>query len=144
MELKFLLENAIHIAVSAHTGQFDKGGNPYILHPLYVMMQMDTDDERIIAILHDVIEDTKVSIEYLQSQGFPKDILDDLLLLTHNKNVPYETYIMNIKTSKRATKIKLADIKHNCDFTRMHDICEKQINMIRKYHQARFFLTQME
>lgn len=131
-----LLENAIRLAVNAHLGQFDKGGNPYILHPLHVMSQMDTIDEMIVAVLHDVLEDTQVTAEILQSQGFPDHIIEALKLLTKSPDQDYKEYILKIKANKLATKVKLADMRHNSDLTRIHIVEEKHIKMIKKYHWA--------
>lgn len=136
-----MLELAIRIAVNAHTNQFDKGGNPYILHPLHVMSQMDTEDEKIIAVLHDVIEDTDITAQDLLDWGFSEDIVMDIVLLSRDKNQDYEQYIYAIKKSQRAKKVKLADMRHNSDLSRMHVVEEKHLKMIKKYHWAMTVLT---
>lgn len=135
-QLNLILESAIRIAVTAHAGQLDKAGMPYILHPLYIMNQMDFIEDMIVAVLHDVVEDTNISFDCLIAQGIPDYLVADLKLLTHDKDVDYVEYINNIKRSPRATRVKLADMRHNSDLWRMHDIEEKHLKMIKKYHQA--------
>lgn len=135
-KLNRILETCIRLAVSAHAGQMDKGGHPYILHPLHVMDQMDTADEKCVAVLHDTIEDTSITAATLEANGIPDDIIADVVLLTKLKDQPYEEYIIKIKGSSRATKVKLADMRHNSDLNRMHIIEEKHLKMISKYHWA--------
>ena len=135
-----ILEATIRLAVSAHAGQMDKGGNPYILHPLHIMDQMDTPDEKCVAVLHDTIEDTSITVETLEANGIPEDIISDVVLLTKKDGQTYEEYIMQIKGSSRATKVKLADMRHNSDLTRMHILEEKHLKMIAKYHWATLVL----
>ena len=139
--MKNLLEKAIRIAVNAHMGQLDKGGHPYILHPLRVMMEGETPEEMILGILHDTIEDTSIAINFLQSEGFPHDILKDLELLTKKKDEDYFEYLAKIKNSPRAKKIKLRDMKDNSNILRLHVVEEKHLKMIKKYHSAVLYLT---
>ena len=113
------LERAIEIAVSAHKGQVDKAGKPYILHPLRLMFKMNNENEMIAAVLHDVVEDTEWTIEKLQAEGFDAKVITAVNLLTHNKKVPYKKYIENIKTNKMALKVKLADLEDNMDIKRI-------------------------
>ena len=140
MKMKLQLENAIRLAMTGHAGQFDKGNMPYILHPLHVMLQMDSIDEMIVAVLHDVIEDTSITIDILRSNGFDEDIISDVDLLTKKEGQAYNEYIMKIKASSRATKVKLADMRHNSDLTRMPVVEEKHLKMITKYHWATLVL----
>lgn len=114
-----LLERAISIAVSAHQGQRDKADKPYILHPLRLMFKMQTENEMISAVLHDVVEDTEWTIEKLEAEGFSAEVITAVKLLTHNKKVPYKKYIENIKTNKIALKVKLADLEDNLDIKRI-------------------------
>lgn len=108
------------IAYSAHHGQFDKGGAPYIFHPYHLAEQMDDEISTCAALLHDVIEDTGVTAEDLSQMGIPDDVIDVVKILTHDKSVPYLDYIRQIKSSgnKTAVKIKLSDLNHNSDPTR--------------------------
>ena len=114
-----LLERAISIAVSAHQGQRDKADKPYILHPLRLMFKMQTENQMISAVLHDVVEDTEWTIEKLEAEGFSAEVITAVKLLTHNKKVPYKKYIENIKTNKIALKVKLTDLEDNLDIKRI-------------------------
>jgi len=114
-----LLERAIEIAVSAHKGQVDKADKPYILHPLRLMFKMQTENEMIAAVLHDVVEDTDWTIEKLEAEGFDEEVITAVKLLTHDKKVPYKKYIEAIKTNKIALKVKLADLEDNMDIKRI-------------------------
>jgi len=114
-----LLERAIEIAVSAHQGQVDKANKPYILHPLRLMFKMNSENEMIVAVLHDVVEDTDWTIEKLISEGFDEEVITAVKLLTHNKKVPYKKYIEAIKTNTIALRVKLADLEDNLDIKRI-------------------------
>ena len=113
-----LTKKAMNIAYEAHHGQYDKGGFPYINHPLHLAEQMDTEYECIVALLHDVVEDTNVKMEELD-KIFPKEVMDAVKLLTHDSSIEYMDYIRKIKTNDIATKVKLADLKHNYDKSRL-------------------------
>jgi (p)ppGpp synthase/HD superfamily hydrolase len=114
-----LLERAIEIAVLAHKEQVDKAGKPYILHPLRLIFKMQTENEMIAAVLHDVVEDTSWTIEKLEAEGFDEEVITAIELLTHDKKVPYKKYIEAIKTNKIALKVKLADLEDNMDIKRI-------------------------
>lgn len=135
-----MVEKAIRIAVNAHMGQLDKAGQPYILHPLRVMMGCETAAEKVIAVLHDVVEDTSTTLEMLQHEGFSSDILNDIFLLTKKKGQDWDDFIRNIKNSNRATKIKLLDMQDNSNLFRMQIVEEKHLKMVQKYHRAVMFL----
>lgn len=108
------LNKAIDIANHAHAGQFDKGGKPYILHPLRVMMAMDGDDERIVAVLHDVVEDSCWLLEALIEQGLRPDLAEAVDALTHRDGEPYmASYIERVAANPLARKVKLADLADN-------------------------------
>jgi len=113
------LENAMSIAVTAHKGQVDKAGKPYILHPLRLMFKMNSESEMIAAVLHDVVEDTDWTFEMLKAEGFGEEVLDALRLLTHDKKVPYKNYLEAIKTNKIALRVKIADLEDNLDIKRI-------------------------
>jgi (p)ppGpp synthase/HD superfamily hydrolase len=105
-----LVEKAIALAVEAHAGEVDKQGKPYILHPLHLMMQMETAEEMITAVLHDVVEDTPTTLEDLRQQGFPEAVLEALALLTHDTaSTSYKEYVAAVKPNPLARKVKLAD-----------------------------------
>lgn len=135
-----LTKKAINIAYNAHMGQFDYFGIPYIFHPIHLAEQMDTEQECVVAILHDVVEDTDVTIEELE-KDFPIEIINAIKLLTHDKSVDYMEYIRYIKKNPLATKVKLADLTHNSDLTRLNEITDKDIRRTEKYKKAIEFLT---
>ena len=114
-----LLERAIEIAVTAHKEQIDKAEKPYILHPLKLMFKMQTENEMIVAVLHDVVEDTDWTIEKLVVEGFDEEVITAVKLLTHDKKIPYKKYIEAIKTNKIALKVKLANLEDNMDIKRI-------------------------
>lgn len=130
-----LTRKAMIIAYNAHQNQFDKANVPYIYHPIHIAEQMDTEVECIVALLHDVVEDTNITFDYLE-KVFPKDIIDVLKVLTHDKKVDYLEYIRNVKNNPIATKIKLADLKHNSDITRLDIITETDLKRMEKYKKA--------
>ena len=126
---------AINIAYNAHMGQNDKFGIPYIFHPFHLAELMDTEDECIVAILHDAVEDTNVTFDDLKKE-FSTSVIEALKLLTHDKNVPYEEYIIKLKDNPIAKKVKLADLKHNSDKTRLKHLTPKDIIRNKKYANA--------
>ena len=128
-------KKAINIAYNAHMGQIDKFGIPYIFHPMHLAEQMDTEEECIVAILHDVVEDTKITFNQLE-KDFSGRVIEALKLLTHDKSVPYDDYIINLKDNPIAKKVKLADLKHNSDSSRLEHITTKDINRLEKYKNA--------
>ena len=113
-------ELALQIAKKAHAGQVDKAGKDYILHPMTVASYMDTDVEKTIAYLHDVLEDTDVTVDALR-KIFPNEIVDTLITLTHKKDESYFEYIQRVSKSKLAKKVKVADLLHNLDITRIKE-----------------------
>ena len=131
-----LLEKAIEIAVRAHAGQKGKDGSPYILHPLRVMTRVGTDEERIAAVLHDVVEDSDVTLDDLRQAGFSEKVLTTVKLLTHEEGVSYEDYVNRLKSDPMARRIKLADLEDNSDIRRLSGIEEKDLERLRKYHRA--------
>lgn len=131
-----LLEKAIEIALRAHAGQKCKDGTPYVLHPLRIMTRMGTDEERIAAVLHDVVEDSEVTLDDLRAAGFPENVLAVVKLLTHEEGVSYEDYVERLKTHPVARRIKVADLEDNSDIRRLSGIEEKDIERLRKYHRA--------
>ncbi len=127
---------ALNIAYDAHNGQLDKGGVPYIFHPYYIAIKMDSEDEIITAILHDVVEDTEVTMDDLYNMGFKKEVIDALKLLTHRKDVEYMDYIKNISNNNIARKVKLADLEHNSDISRIDKKSKKDYDRLDKYKKA--------
>ena len=112
-----LTNKAMKIAYTAHQGQLDKSGIPYIFHPIHLAEQMDDEISCCVALLHDVVEDTAVTMEEL-AEEFPAEVINTLKLLTHDENVDYFSYVRKIKTNPIAKKVKLADIAHNSNQSR--------------------------
>ena len=132
------LQRAIEIALEAHKGALDKGGNPYILHPLRLMLQMDSEEEMIVAILHDVVEDSeKWSFDKLHKEGFSKKIINSLRSVTkENENEDYEKFIDRSVKDKIGRKVKIADISDNLNISRLKEVTDKDILRINKYKKA--------
>ncbi len=132
------LQRAIEIALEAHKGALDKGGNPYILHPLRLMLQMDSEEEMIVAILHDVVEDSeKWSFDKLHKEGFSKKIINSLRSVTkENENEDYEKFIDRSVKDEIGRKVKIADISDNLDISRLKEVTDKDILRINKYKKA--------
>lgn len=131
-----MLEKAILIATSAHKGQTDKAGEPYILHLLRVMFSRKSEAERICAVLHDVIEDTDITLEYLRNEGFSEEVLSVLDALTKRNGETYDEFIDRIISNKIACHVKLADLCDNMDLSRIKNPTEKDYERIEKYRKA--------
>ena len=131
-----LTKKAMKIAFEAHKNQSDKNGIPYIYHPVHLAEQMDCEDSICVALLHDVVEDTSMTFEELQAEGFSKEIIEALKLLTHDDAVPYLEYVKKIKKNPIATKVKLADLRHNSDLTRLDEVNAKALKRVEKYKDA--------
>lgn len=115
-----LTNEAMKIAYAAHHGQVDKGGIPYIFHPCHLAEQMTDEYTTCVALLHDVVEDTDVTLEEL-AKIFPKEVIDAIALMTHDDDTPYLDYVAKIKENPIARTVKLADLMHNSDKTRLED-----------------------
>ena len=130
-------KRAMNIAYQAHHGQLDKGGMPYVFHPLHLAEQMDDEVSTIAALLHDVVEDTDWTFEMLEAEGFPAESMAALRLLTHPEGEPYLDYVARLKDNPVAVKVKLADLRHNSDFTRLSSVTADQRERLeRKYGPA--------
>jgi (p)ppGpp synthase/HD superfamily hydrolase len=136
-----LTKKAMKIAFDAHKDQTDKTGLPYIFHPFHLAEQMTDEVTVCVALLHDVVEDTDITFDQLKKEGFTDEILQALKLLTHDESVPYMDYVKEIKTNSIAVKVKLADLKHNSDLTRMDVVDEWVIRRTEKYQKAIELLT---
>lgn len=139
-----LTGKAMRIAYDAHHGQVDKSGAPYIFHPIHLAEAMEDEVSCCCALLHDVVEDTDVSMDDL-AREFPPEVIEVLKLLTHEKSVPYFDYVRAIKPHPVAKKIKLADIAHNSDQTRCagSGLSEEVLAYFRdKYEKATKILTE--
>jgi len=132
------LARAIEIAASAHRNQVDKGGNPYILHPIRVMMSLNSEDEKIVGVLHDVVEDSdEWDFEHLRAEGFKEHILSALKSVTKVSDTEdYETFIERATRNQIGRNVKIADIRDNLDVTRMSRLSDKDLKRINKYKDA--------
>ena len=136
------LERAIEIATEAHRGQFDKAGNDYIGHSLRVMAMGKTTDEKIVGVLHDVVEDTDWTFERLAAEGFSEEVLDALLCVTKlSEDEPYDKFIARVKTNPLAVVVKLNDLSDNMDIRRLPYISDKDVKRLKKYLRAYKQLT---
>lgn len=135
-----LTKKAMKISFEAHKDQVDKSGIPYVYHPFHVAEQMDDEITTCVALLHDVAEDSDITLDDLTEQGFPCEVTDPLALLTHDDNVPYMEYIKRIKTNPVAVKVKIADLEHNSDLTRLDSVDDAALIRADKYRKAIFML----
>ena len=139
-----LTRKAMRICYAAHEGQVDKSGVPYVFHPLHLAEQMETEEEICTALLHDVVEDTKWTLAELEAEGFPASVLEAVRLLTREKDVPYMAYIERLSGNQIARKVKLADLEHNSDLTRLIEVTERDLRRQEKYFLAKEFLLRQE
>lgn len=133
-----MFDKAMFIAAREHLGVRDKGGHAYILHPMRIAMRLRTNDEELmsIAILHDVIEDSKLTFEDLKTEGFSDRVINALKLLTHQKGVSYDDYIDNMRGNRDALRVKREDLRDNSDITRLKGVSEKDVARMAKYHRS--------
>ncbi|NBA95572.1 GTP pyrophosphokinase [Pseudomonas sp. R5(2019)] len=134
------LERAIVIAIRAHEGQRDKAGAAYILHPLRVMMRVETVDERIVAVLHDVLEDTPLTLADLAREGFPLKVLAALQALSKRPGESYEAFVERLADDPLARVVKLADLADNSDLSRIAMPGPDDLARQAKYRQAADYL----
>lgn len=137
-----MVQQAMEIATKAHAGQIDKAGSPYIEHPRFVAGLVEGDTAKAVAWLHDVVEDTAVTLEDL-SQEFPPEVVEAVSLLTHGKNVAYEDYIRAIGQNPVARAVKLADLTHNSMIERIPDPSPNDYARLDKYRKAKEILQNM-
>ena len=137
------LAKAIAIAAQAHQAQLDKAGAPYILHPLRMMLRMSSETEMIVAVLHDVVEDTDWTLDRLRQAGFSEEVVRAVECLTHRAHETYEEFIVRVRTNAIARKVKLADLEDNMDMHRLRAVSEQDVQRLHKYHQAWMALRQI-
>lgn len=135
-----LTKKALKICFNAHKYQVDKTGIPYVFHPFHLAEQMNSEEEICVALLHDVVEDTDVMFEDLINEGFNENIVNAVKLLTHHKDTPYMEYIEKIKGNQLARKVKLADLRHNSDLTRLDLSVDKIPTKLELYKKAILYL----
>ena len=138
------LEDAILLATQAHRGQRDKNGSPYILHPIRVMCRVRTEIEKMIAVLHDVVEDTPTSLQDLINDGYPPQVVEAIDALSHRPGESYAAFIERLKPNPLARRVKIADIEDNIDPRRLSVLHEKDFERLKRYRQAWEILTSCE
>jgi (p)ppGpp synthase/HD superfamily hydrolase len=136
------LEKAILIAAQAHLGQRDKGGAPYILHPLRMMMRMESEAAMMAAVLHDVVEDSDWTLEQLRDEGFSEEVLQAVDCLTNRDGEGYGEFIARVRANAIASQVKIADLEDNMNVKRIGEMTPKDLARIDKYHRAWRALTQ--
>lgn len=139
-----LTKKAMKIAFDAHKDQVDKNGIPYIYHPIHLAEQMKTEYEICVALLHDTVEDSDITFEDLIEAGFPDEVITALRRMTHDESVAYMEYVENIRNNPIAKTVKLADLRHNSDLTRLDHVTEKDFVRNKKYTQAIRLLASLE
>ncbi len=135
-----MTKKALKLCFEAHKEQLDKSGMPYVFHPFTLASAMDDEISVTAALLHDVAEDTDVTLEDMRNMGFNERVIEVLALLTHADEVPYTDYIAKIKTDETAKKVKLADLRHNSDLSRLDEITPEALERQKKYLKAIEFL----
>ena len=136
-----ITKKAMKLAYEAHQGQTDKNGMPYIFHPVHLAEQMTDENTTVCALLHDVVEDTPYTLPDLRAMGFHPEVIDALTLLTHDKSDPYMDYVRKIKMNRIASAVKLADLRHNSDLSRLDMVDDDALKRVKKYKQAMSILT---
>ena len=137
-----LTKKALKLCFEAHKNQVDKSGIPYVFHPFHLAEHMETEETVVVALLHDLVEDTDYTIAHLKEMGFPKTITEAIALMTHSADVEYMDYVAKIKTNPIAKAVKLADLRHNSDITRLDEVTEKDLKRVEKYAAAIKILTE--
>lgn len=135
---------ALKLCFEAHKEQIDKSGMPYVFHPFHLAEQMTDEETTIVALLHDVVEDTDYTIDSLREMGFNEAVLEAIELMTHDDDTPYMDYVAKIKTNSIAKAVKLADLKHNSDITRLEIVTNNDQKRVDKYLQAIELLEEKE
>lgn len=131
-----MTKKALKLCFDAHKDQVDKSGMPYVFHPFHLAEQMKTEDTTIVALLHDLVEDTEYTLEDLIDMGFNQSVVNAIALMTHADGIDYMDYVSTIKQNPIAKAVKLADLKHNSDLTRLDTVDEKALKRKEKYSKA--------
>lgn len=131
-----MTKKALKLCFNAHKDQLDKSGLPYVFHPFHLADQMNDENTTIVALLHDIVEDTDYTLKDLREMGFNEEVLGAIELMTHGDDVPYMDYVAKIKENPIAKKVKLADLRHNSDITRLDTITQKDLDRAEKYKKA--------
>lgn len=130
------LEHAIALAATAHAGQVDKAGAPYILHVLRVMLRLQNPEDRIAAALHDIVEDCGWSLERLRQEGFAERVIGAVDAVTRREGESYDAFVLRAKDHPVGRRVKMADLQDNVDITRLAEITDRDRARLKKYHDA--------
>jgi len=130
------LQRALEIAVESHKNQKQKDGSPYAFHPIRLALSLETEEQKIVALLHDVVEDTDWTFDDLMGEGFSESVMEALRLLTHTDGSPYEGYIERLASNPLARAVKKADLADNMDFKRIQEPTESDFARLQRYHRA--------
>lgn len=131
-----MIDLALRLCYEYHKGQKDKAGAPYFLHPISVALKVTTESEKITALLHDIIEDTELTLSDLRLLGFSDEIIEAVGAITKDPNEDYFEYIYRVKNNPIATAVKIADLKHNSDLSRLSEVTDKDRRRAAKYRKA--------
>ena len=136
MDYNELYDKALQIAVRAHKGQKDKAGHDYILHPIRVSERCDNPRAKIVALLHDTIEDTDVTADYLREEGFTEEIVEAVLAVTRREGEEYDDYVRRAAQNELGRMVKRADLEDNMDIRRLPELTDRDVERLRKYLRA--------
>ena len=139
-----IIDKSLKIALKAHKGKKDKAGKTYILHPIRLMTQMETEEEMAVALLHDAIEDSPITKEYLLNEGIPSKVVDAVQTLSKLEDENYDDFINRIIKNNLAAKVKKADIEDNINVLRLNALSAKDLERIAKYHKAWLKLSKIK
>ena len=139
-----LTKKAMQVCFAAHKEQVDKSGLPYVFHPFHLAEQMTEEEAVCVALLHDVVEDSSYTLADLEAMGFPKAVVEGIALMTHDPAVPYMDYVAAIGRHPVARKVKLADLRHNSDLSRLDTVTDRDLQRAEKYAAAITLLESME
>lgn len=137
-----LYQQALAIAKDAHKGQVDKAGVDYIQHPLFVASLVEGELAKTVALLHDVVEDSDWTLEDLRKEGLPEEVVQAVGIITKKRNENYEEYILRVKQNPLARQVKLADLQHNSDLSRLANVTDRDRKRVEKYQQAIAYLSE--
>ena len=137
-----LYQQALAIAKDAHKGQVDKAGVDYIQHPLFVASLVEGELAKTVALLHDVVEDSDWTLEDLRKEGLPEEVVQAVGILTKKRNENYEEYILRVKQNPLARQVKLADLQHNSDLSRLANVTDRDRKRVAKYQKAIAYLSE--
>lgn len=131
-----LTKKALHVCFDAHKDQLDKAGAPYVFHPFHLAEQMPDELTTVCALLHDVVEDSGMTLVEMANMGFPAEVIEALSLLTHDTKTDYMDYVRAIAENPIARRVKIADLKHNCDISRFDMVDDGVEKRVQKYRKA--------